>query len=125
MSTMMRQPNEINWSVIEEQLRSERDELQARLGEHRRGVYVEREPDDEIAAACENITKDLLIATLERERKTLAEIELALSRVKKGEYGVCAGCGVKIPAARLRALPWARCCIECAARGSSARVFDR
>jgi RNA polymerase-binding protein DksA len=124
MSTMMQQPRGTKFSALEKQLTSQRDELRVRLGEHHRGVFVEREPDDEIAAACENITKDLLIVTLERERKTLAEIELALARMKEGDYGMCAACGAKIPDARLRALPWARCCVQCAGRGSSARMAD-
>ena len=31
--------------------------------------------------------KDLAVVTLERERRTLAEIEAALWRIKEGEYG--------------------------------------
>ena len=124
MSTMMPQPRGNRFSAFEKQLTSQRDELRVRLGEHHRGVFVEREPDDEIAAACENIRKDLLIVLLERERKTLDEIELALTRMKKGDYGVCAACGAKIPEARLRALPWARCCVQCASHGSAASLSD-
>jgi RNA polymerase-binding protein DksA len=105
MSTMMHQPSVDKLNAIEKQLTSQRDELRVRLGERHRSVSVEREPDDEIAAACENITTNLLIVTLERERKTLAEIEAALSSMKKGDYGVCATCGVTIPEPRLRALP--------------------
>ena len=77
-------------------------------------VVVEREPDDEAAEAYENIFKDMLAVTLERERRTLLEIESALIRMKKGEYGTCDSCGTTIPKARLDALPWTRICISCA-----------
>jgi DnaK suppressor protein len=125
MSTLTNQPGSRRFSALEKELAYERDLLRVRLGEHHRGVYVEREPDDEIAAAFDNSSKDMLIATLERERKTLDEIELALARLNKGEYGVCRSCGSKIPDARLRALPWAQCCVQCAARGSDGRRFER
>ncbi len=82
-------------------------------------VTADREPDDEVAAAYENASKDMLAATLERERRTLKEIESALTRMQKGEYGMCDSCGVAIPKARLDALPWARLCIHCAERALS------
>ena len=65
---------------------------------------MDRELDDEIAAASENRSRDMLITILERERKTLDEIELALARIKKGDYGTCRSCGTRIPDARLSAL---------------------
>jgi len=40
-------------------------------------------------------------------------IEEALDRMECGEYGVCICCEEPIPAKRLRALPWARCCVAC------------
>jgi len=40
-------------------------------------------------------------------------IELALVRLRKGNYGVCAACGKPISRARLEALPWADCCRAC------------
>jgi RNA polymerase-binding protein DksA len=124
MSTTIQPLSGDKFNAFEEQLTCRRDELRVRLDEHRRGVFVEFELDDEIAAACESRRKDFLIGTLERERQTLAEIELALTRMKKGDYGVCAACGKTIPETRLHALPWARCCVQCAARGSSSRVMD-
>jgi RNA polymerase-binding protein DksA len=79
-------------------------------------VVMDREHDDETAAAVENVSRDMLAATLERERRTLKEIESALTRMERGEYGTCDRCGVAIPKARLDALPWARLCIHCAER---------
>lgn len=107
-------------SSLERQLDSERNELRSRLVGHRSFGFEEREHDDEVGDANWNLSNGLLLATLERERQTLDEVELALARMKTGDYGLCAICGMKIPAARLRALPWARFCIRCA-EGCSSR----
>jgi DnaK suppressor protein len=119
VSTMTQQPRGNRFIALEKQLVSQRDRLRFRLGEQRRGVFGERERDDEIVAAYENLSKDMLISTLERERKTLDEIELALVRMRSGDYGICRSCSTTIPGARLRALPWAQCCVQCAAGRSA------
>lgn len=113
MATMTRIPRKL-FNALEKQLASQRDELRRRIDRHRLDVVMDREHDDETAAAVENVSRDILTATLERERRTLKEIESALARMEKGEYGTCDRCGVAIPKARLDALPWARLCIHCA-----------
>ena len=45
--------------------------------------------------------------------KELSMIERALRRIKDGTYGVCARCTQTISPRRLRAVPWAECCVEC------------
>jgi DnaK suppressor protein len=47
------------------------------------------------------------------EAKELAQIEQALKRLKQGKYGLCEGCGMKIPMARLNALPYSTLCVAC------------
>jgi len=49
----------------------------------------------------------------EVESRELANIEIALERIKAGTYGQCDYCGGKIPLARLNALPYATNCIDC------------
>lgn len=44
----------------------------------------------------------------------ISAIDRALARIAAGSYGVCAGCGEPIPAARLAALPVADRCVACA-----------
>ena len=43
-------------------------------------------------------------------------LRIALSRVSKGEYGVCTECGASIPPPRLRAVPDATTCVACQER---------
>jgi DnaK suppressor protein len=102
------------YKALEKKLLSEQQELGQRIQSRLAEVSVEREPDDEVAQATYSVYRDMSAATLERERKTLEEIEGALKRMSKGEYGVCESCEGPISEARLRALPWARLCITCA-----------
>jgi DnaK suppressor protein len=112
------QANGNTYAILEAALKNQRDELRRRLN-HRLGeVFTDREPDDEGALATNNFATDLAIATIERERRELKEIEFALGRIKAGEYGVCEGCGSSIRKPRLQALPWARFCLACAEKSS-------
>ncbi len=49
----------------------------------------------------------------EVESRELSQIDEALEKMRDGKYGVCEGCKSNIPLARLQALPYATCCIEC------------
>jgi RNA polymerase-binding transcription factor DksA len=49
-------------------------------------------------------------------RQSVDEIERALARMDRGDYGLCERCHKKIAPARLEALPQAAMCIECASR---------
>jgi DnaK suppressor protein len=118
MASNATRPRNRKYDALEKSLIEQRNELSARLSERMNEVHIDREPDDEAALASESSTKEMAVATLERERRTLAEIEAALVRIRKGEYGLCASCGEPIPDARLKALPWARVCVRCAERGS-------
>jgi RNA polymerase-binding transcription factor len=115
MATMIRTPRN-KFSALEKVLASQRMELRQRIDRHRMDVVRDRELDDETAAAVESVSRDMLAAMIERERRTLTEIESALVRIQKGEYGICDSCGAAIAKARLEALPWARRCIHCAER---------
>ena len=53
----------------------------------------------------------LRLNTLDYEQ--LRQVEEALDRIGSGHYGVCLSCDREIPAKRLRAVPWARYCLEC------------
>lgn len=64
-------------------------------------------------AAFESTGEEIASQMAELEARELAQIERALQRLKNGTYGICEGCGGKIPIARLDALPYSTLCIKC------------
>ena len=63
--------------------------------------------------------RDLLLSA--SARQVVDEIDEALTRIKKGSYGVCKYAGRKIPLERLEAIPWANVCVDCKARAERRR----
>jgi RNA polymerase-binding transcription factor DksA len=59
---------------------------------------------------------DLNNTLLANEQYIAAEASDALKRMNNGHYGVCETCEKPIAKARLQAIPYARYCVECAAR---------
>jgi DnaK suppressor protein len=49
----------------------------------------------------------------DREQKLIFNIEDALERLERGDFGYCIECDEPIAEARLRARPMARLCIDC------------
>lgn len=47
------------------------------------------------------------------ERNLALKIRHALERIEHGTYGLCEGCGIAIPAARLDAKPSVSLCLSC------------
>jgi DnaK suppressor protein len=53
------------------------------------------------------------LAELEISSRTVRGIETALRLLEAGRYGVCSDCAAGIPAARLKAVPFAERCRDC------------
>ena len=62
----------------------------------------------------DNFEQEFTLSLMQSEEGTLDLIENALERIEEATYGQCEECGVKIPKARLNALPYASLCIKCA-----------
>jgi len=60
----------------------------------------------------DNYEQEFTLGLVEKDRKLLREINLALGKLRDGTYGVCEGTGKPITRARLEAQPWARYSIE-------------
>lgn len=84
------------------------DDEMASLAAHEPGALVEDSARGAMA--------DLLADLEGRERHELDEIQAAQARLETGSFGVCQGCGGAIPLPRLRAVPWARFCLDCQAK---------
>jgi DnaK suppressor protein len=72
---------------------------------------LELNDDGDFAAASAETMVDSAI--LEQQRKELAEIDLALDKIKHGTYGICEMCEEPIGRARLEVKNFARFCITC------------
>jgi DnaK suppressor protein len=73
----------------------------------------------------EDFVQDVELALMEMKSETLAQIDEAIRRLEKGDYGTCAHCGREIPEARLKALPFATLCRECQENEEEAKASVR
>jgi RNA polymerase-binding transcription factor DksA len=85
-----------------------------RISEDLRHESVPLERDFE-EQATQREGEEVLGALDEAGRRELDSIRGALARIEAGSYGTCRRCGEPIAAARLRVLPTALDCVECAA----------
>ena len=76
-----------------------------------------QDPGRLIEGSGRGVAEDLLARLEGRERHELDEIREAEARLETGTFGVCEVCHGTIPLPRLRAVPWARYCVSCQARG--------
>ena len=68
---------------------------------------------EEAEAASLDISNNMSIHLLERDRSALYAIERALGKISDGTYGQCESCGEIIGARRLEARPFTALCIDC------------
>ena len=105
---------------LRQDLEAERERIRAHINEILEMLRLEDreigsgEDDADIAARA--ISYNGLLALMESEQQTLAEIESALQAMDEGTYGRCISCGREIEPARLQARPFARLCITCQER---------
>jgi len=88
-----------------------RRSLSGELGQFR--TSVDSVVGDPVDVAVDTEYAEINSELADTEGRELAQIERALERVREGRYGVCEGCGRKIPLARLQAVPHATMCIQC------------
>lgn len=69
--------------------------------------------DDFADRANNSYNRETMFALSNTEREMLILIDEAFGRLDKGTYGVCDFCASEIGIQRLKALPWARYCIDC------------
>ena len=62
----------------------------------------------------DNFEQEFTLSLMESDEDLLGRIEVSLERLEDGTYGRCEECDVRIPKARLNAIPYATLCIKCA-----------
>ncbi len=94
-------------------LLAERERLLTSLGEPIEGpgqiTY-----GSQAAAATHVFEQQRDLALRDHERAQLVLVEDALVRLADGTYETCRSCGNPIAVDRLKAIPWAATCIDCA-----------
>jgi RNA polymerase-binding transcription factor DksA len=93
-------------------VRSGRIDHPARVGD---------EADGADAASADEVE----LAMLETEDDTLRRIDDALVRLDVNAYGTCFTCGIEIPEARIRALPFVVRCRTCEEKREQGRVVRK
>lgn len=105
-----------NPQAFEQQLIQARNTILKRLGDIQADKTRKEKPlsADSAEQAVELQNKAVLDQLDKVERHELEKIDAALERIRRGEYGQCLSCGGDIGEKRLKALPTATQCIECA-----------
>jgi DnaK suppressor protein len=75
-----------------------------------------RPPTDDAELGTESSDQQLTLSLLGNEKNALAQIQAAIERIEDGSFGKCEECGLKIPQARLEAIPYAALCVQCASK---------
>lgn len=86
------------------------------------GGHDSKSPTHMAELGTETFEQDFSLGVMERDQDQLEEIERALKRINDGTYGLCERCVTEgkspakamIPKLRLKAVPFARECVECA-----------
>jgi DnaK suppressor protein len=83
----------------------------------RRRMAQAEQRDDAVAdtadMALQDADGDQQIALMEMRNRMREQIDEALLRLDEGTYGICEDCGREITERRLKAIPFARRCVEC------------
>ena len=95
-------------SELRDALIAKRDELRRRTHD----INIERVPEAQEQSAI-LMRNETSARQIERDRRTVRQIEEALHQMGTGEYGICLRCGQGIPEKRLRLVPWAEYCVRC------------
>lgn len=75
--------------------------------------------------ALKDLERERGISLMEMRNRRRQSVEEALIRLREGTYGICAECGVEISEKRLRALPFAKLCVECQSRAELLEKIER
>ena len=96
------------------------ESVRTRISERRAGEP--RWSPEAATNAVQSIGEDFEVAMLDRESREAAQIDAALERLARGEYGICRDCGLFMGLGRLKALPFAPRCTTCQAEAEAGEL---
>ncbi|MFA6091709.1 MAG: TraR/DksA family transcriptional regulator [Elusimicrobiota bacterium] len=100
-------------SSIQKTLLNKREEINNIMRKNQDMEPITAEVGDEADQAGQSLEKEMLFEVSDTERMALDQIEGALRKLEKGNYGLCESCQKPIMKERLKAMPFARYCIGC------------
>lgn len=99
---------------LHQRLIAQRDSLRTQLA---RGVSMSSDTgagtSDLGDVASDDAEREVNSQLASLESRELGKIERAIRAIREGRYGKCEICDRPIPIARLKALPYTSCCIDC------------
>jgi RNA polymerase-binding transcription factor DksA len=87
--------------------------LQARLASIKKDV-TKSHSGDSAEQAQERENDEVVDAIGNETAQSIRDVQAALARIEDGTYGICARCGEEISEGRLRVMPEATRCVNCA-----------
>jgi|SaaInlStandDraft_1057018.scaffolds.fasta_scaffold12018_2 DnaK suppressor protein len=99
-----------NLTKMREKLVDQTEHMEKDVHSGQEGKYSFNHAAD---AATDTFELDFSMERLESEENLLKQVDDALQRIEKGEYGQCEECSKKITLERLRAIPFASFCLSC------------
>ncbi len=113
--------------TIKEMLQKKREDLVLEIARRSRASTESSVQDigDILDSVSEERTRELDLILTDREKRKLAQIDDAIDRIEENTYGLCEECGVKIPKARLKVLPFAKFCVECQEKNEREEKYTR
>jgi DnaK suppressor protein len=111
-------------ALFESRLREQQRELVLAIDRAQKGIreLVDSGPGDVVDDACDNASREAMLASYHQNRIQLRKVELALKRIFTGDFGICSACGGTIGLKRLQAVPWATNCVECQEQSEQGRI---
>ena len=99
-------------NVCKETLLNTKANLLNRVRENHAEYNSQESGGDEADLAVHVLAEDQFLRTQDRLRSQLLDIEIALAKISKGEYGICEETEEPIEVERLLAIPWTRLSVE-------------
>ncbi|MCW1359994.1 RNA polymerase-binding protein DksA [Campylobacter sp. US33a] len=82
------------------------------------------EPSDNVDFSSINTSSQIEQTINSNLKLELSEIDIALAKIKDGEYGICESCNDDIHIERLKIKPHARYCINCRENFEKERKYE-
>ena len=113
--------NRKDLDAYKKKLVARRNEIVRKLSEFRNeSKEVETDIAQDVADKAESsYTKEFLLSLSDAEREQLFQIDAALKRIERKEFGHCQMCQKEISKKRLNALTWTPYCIDCQEKAES------